>query len=250
MPFGLKCTASLFVVCLSLFGTPMAFAQQATIAVAANFSATAKALKAAFEAQSDHSLTLSFSSTGKLYTQITHGAPFDAFFSADAVRAEQLTTATQAPKESLIIYAKGQLALYSTVMPVGEQALKQLSINPIGLANPKLAPYGFAAQQVLEALSLWPHYSKTRVLGDSVTQAFQMADTGAVQAGFVALSQVMDKPKDQVWVVPSHLYDPIIQKALITERGKDNQAAKAFLDFVQSPEGRAIIERSGYDTQL
>jgi molybdate transport system substrate-binding protein len=227
-----------------------ALADEASIAVAANFSATAKVLKEAFEAHSDHTVTFSFSSTGKLYTQITHGAPFDAFFSADAARAELLTETTKAPKETLFTYAQGQLALYSTVIDVNEEILKSKNIQPLGLANPKLAPYGLAAQQTLEKLDLWSDYAEKRVLGDSVTQAFQMANTGAVQAGFVALSQVIDQDESTYWIVPSSLYDPIIQKAVVTERGIDNEAAHAFIDFVKSEQGKAIIKQQGYQTEF
>jgi molybdate transport system substrate-binding protein len=239
-----RCTVLVLLICLPR----IALCQTAQIAVAANFSSAANALKTAFEENSEHTISLSFSSTGKLYTQILHGAPFDAFFSADAKHAEQLISSTQASAESVFTYATGQLALFSVNTPIGPDTLTSHHIDTLAIANPKLAPYGEAAQQVLEHLGQSSYYANKLVQGDSVTQTYQMTYTGAASAGFVALSQVINQSKDRYWIVPQTMYAPILQKAVITEKGRTNEAIDAFFKFVKSREGQTIISHHGYTT--
>lgn len=242
----LRTTALTLTVSLA---APLALAEEVTAAVAANFTAAAKEIGAAFEKETGHTVTLSFGSTGKLYTQIVNGAPFEVFLAADAKRPEKLVAEGQAVGDTLFTYAVGQLALWSadpTLIDSEGAALKEGKLARIAIANPKTAPYGAAAVEALTKLGLWSSMEKTTVQGDNIAQTYQMAHSGAVPAAMVARAQIALDSSGSVWMLPSDLYSPIRQKAVLLNKGADNEAARAFLAYLQSDAGHAIIERYGY----
>lgn len=232
--------------------TLAAQAQQATIAVASNFAHTMKDLAAAFERQSDHSVGLAFGSSGKLYAQIVNGAPFDAFFSADQEKARALEDAARIVPGTRFTYAVGRLALWSATpgrIGDGPDALAPERFDRLAIANPKLAPYGMAAVEALKNLGRYDSVSDRLVQGENIAQTFQFVDTGNADLGFVALSQVRHRDgreNGSAWIVPERLHHPIRQDAVLLSAGADNPAALAFIDFVRSPAGRAIIASDGY----
>lgn len=232
-------------------------AEQVFAAVAANFAGAIKQLTPVFERETGHDLITSFASTGTLYAQIRNGAPFDVFLSADKQHAQQLLNEGRAVKNSLIIYAIGQLILWSSDSDLIDDQGEILSavnrakkgIRRIALANPKTAPYGFAAVQTLTALSLSEATRPQWVTGQNVAQVFQFVASGNAQIGFIAESQrlaLADADRGSHWKIPDDLYSPIEQAALRLDRGKDNIAAQAFLDFLQTPAAIAVIRASGY----
>ena len=242
---------ALLVAGAILLGAGAARADEAKIAVAANFQDTSRELVKAFEAHSGHRIKLSFGSTGQFYAQIRHGAPFDAFFAADVKRPERLEQERAIVPGSRFTYAEGKLVLWSTkpgyVTGNGE-VLRNGDYEHLAIADPKLAPYGLAAQQTLIKLGLWEKLQQENrlVMGQSIGQTHQMVASASVPLGFVALSQVQ-RPghamEGSAWVVPAKLYEPIVQQAVLIH---DTPAARAFMKFVRSAAARKIIESYGY----
>jgi len=224
-------------------------AGEAHIAVAANFAPALRALAEAFEARHDGRIAIVVGSTGKLYAQAHHGAPFDVLFAADERRPVLLEQEGRARRGSRFTYAIGRLALWSPDtgrIDAAGRVLSEGRFRHLAIANPKLAPYGRAAQQVLEARGLWQTLRPRLVRGENVGQAWQFVHSGNAELGFVALSQLRQPGRPvsgSHWVVPQALYTPIVQQAV---RLTDNPLAVDFLRFVQGGEGRAMIESFGY----
>ncbi len=236
--------------------SPFLRAGEVKVAVAANFLNTLHALAPLFEQQSGHRLLISAGSTGKLYAQLHHGAPYDVFLAADDTHPALLE------KEGLVIpgrritYALGRLVLWSAhAMPLrslsegGAQMLQQSGIRHVAIANPATAPYGRAAYQALNAMKLWRTLQPRIVQGEDVGQVLQFVASGNAQLGFVALAQVRN-PKNtfsgDYWQVPEEFYDPIVQDLVLLKKAENNSAAHAFVAFMQTVQARTLIQKSGY----
>lgn len=221
------------------------------VAVASNFVATLEDISSAFEAQSPYHVTLVLGSTGKHYAQIHNGAPLDIFFAADVRRPKLLEEEGLVVAGSRFTYAIGKLVLWSPmegyVAADGESLLPR-DCRHLAIANPQLAPYGRAAQEVLRARGLWETLSGQLVQGENIGQAFQFVDSGNAEVGFVAYSQVK-RPQEPIqgsmWLVPEELYTPIEQQVVLL---RESAAAHAFLDFVRSAPAREILHGYGYST--
>lgn len=240
----------------ALASAPTAHADEALVAVAANFAEAAKRLERRFEETTPHAVTFTVGSTGKLYAQIVNGAPFDVFLAADQARPERLAKEGHADADSRFTYAIGQLVVWSAdptrAAPSLEAALDADTLRFVAIANPELAPYGAAARQVLEGLNRWDALQAKIVMGENIGQTHAMVASGNADLGFVALSQVSDPDKPTpgtTWEVPITLYDPIRQDAVLLAHGRDNASARAFIDFLRSAEARAVIARFGYATE-
>ncbi|MCL1478181.1 MULTISPECIES: molybdate ABC transporter substrate-binding protein [unclassified Marinobacter] len=237
---------------LLIFAGNLAGAEPLRIAVAANFTDTTRYLIALFEETTGHSVAASYGSTGKLYAQIENGAPFDVFQAADSERPQMLENTGGAVAGSRFTYARGRLALWSPepdVFSDPQNWLASADFKRLAIANPKTAPYGLAAQQVLENMSLWDALQPRLVRGDSIAQAFQFVATSNAQAGFVALSQVnaWQNSNGTLWVVPQQMYAPINQQTVLLNHGKDKPVARQWLEFLRSPQALKIIKDYGYD---
>ncbi len=229
-----------------------AAADEVRVAVAANFTATMNALAAKFEAKSGHKVTVSFGSSGKFYTQIVNGAPFDLFLSADQARPQQLMLDGQAVAGSEFTYAQGRLALWSTkpgFVDTEGTVLNSETFKRLAIANPKTAPYGAAAVEVLQDLGLYELLTPRLVEGENIAQTYQFVATGNAELGFVALSQVRARPEGSWWEVPQDHYTPIRQDAVLLKGAAGKTAAKALLAFLHSPEAKKIIGDSGYGVE-
>jgi len=241
---------SLLLVSAAL-ATP-ALAADVQVAVAANFSAPLKAIAEKFAQDTGHQLVISSGATGQLYTQIKNGAPFEVFLSADDSTPAKLESEGAAVKGSRFTYAIGTLALWSpkTGYVDGEGAvLKGNDFTHLALANPKTAPYGLAATQVLDKLGLTEAVKAKLVEGQNITQAYQFVATGNAELGFVALSQIYQDGKvkeGSAWIVPAELYEPIRQDAVLLAPGKDQAAAKALLAYLKGPQAAAVLKAYGY----
>jgi len=231
---------------MALLGGP-AFAGEARVAVATNFTHAARAIGTAFERESDHRIHFSFGATGQLYAQISQGAPFDAFLAADQMRPERAEREGLAVMGSRFTYATGRLVLFGgNKQPVHVETLETTAPTRLAIANPATAPYGAAALEALTTLGLLPRYQSRLVRGTNVAQAYQFVATGNAELGFVALAQVFDQPPTDYWLVPADLHSPIAQDAVLLKHGEANEAARAFLDFLKEGEARAVIARMGY----
>ncbi|MDD2408727.1 MAG: molybdate ABC transporter substrate-binding protein [Tepidiphilus sp.] len=226
------------------------WAAEVIVAVAANFSAPMKEIAAAFERETGHEVSLSFGSTGGFYTQIVHGAPFQVFLAADDKTPAALERDGYAVPGTRFTYAVGKLVLWSPGPLVDTQGkiLETGEFAHLAVANPKLAPYGKAAMQVLQKRGLAARLEPKIVRGQSITQTYQFVVSGAAELGFVALSQVHEdgKVKGSAWLVSQEDYDPIRQDAVLLIPGKDQPAAHELLSYLQREPARAIIRRYGY----
>jgi molybdate transport system substrate-binding protein len=234
-----------------LAAAPAALAADVQAAVAANFTEPARDIAAAFKARTGNEVTLSFGSSGQFYAQISQGAPFEVFLSADAERPARAESDGLAVQGSRFTYAVGRLALYSRdpgLVDGRGKVLAQGRFDKLAVADPATAPYGAAAVQTLQALGLYPKLKSRLVRGANITQAFQFAQSGAAELGFVAMSQVAGRQGGSRWIVPERLHRPIAQQAVLLDPGRDDPAARAFLAFLKGPEAKRIIRRYGYGT--
>jgi len=251
-------TALLLLTLLGATSQPL-MAATATVAVATNFRPTLNTLAATFEQQSQHRLRLVSSSTGVLYNQILHGAPFDLLLAADSEHPLLLEHGGMGQPASRFTYATGALALVfafapETPTPIDRGNLEQAFIDilsassgKIALANPALAPYGLASQQVLEHLGLWLPLQSRLAMGNSVAQSHQFVATGNSPLGFIALAQAYNTaPTLSYWPVPANWHRPIQQQAILLQSGHNNPAAVDFHRFLRGATAATIIASDGY----
>jgi len=237
---------------LALLFTGGVAADEVKVAVAANFTAPMQAIAPAFEKATGHTLVASFGATGQFYAQINNGAPFDVFLSADDTTPARLESEGATVPGSRFTYAIGSLVLWSadaSYLDGTDAALKAGQFRHLSIANPKAAPYGLAAMQVLDKLGLSEAVKAKLVEGQNITQAHQFVSTGNAELGLVALSQVYTDGKlgsGSAWIVPAALYDPIRQDAVILKQGANNPAATALVEYLKGPEAARVIESFGY----
>jgi molybdate transport system substrate-binding protein len=230
---------------------PATQADEVVAAVAANFAAAMARIEPAFEQASGHQLTLVLGSSGKLVQQIQQGAPFDVLLSADVERPDVLAKSGLGVPASRFTYAIGRLALWSpdpqAIGADGVAYLRAGSFRHLAIGNPAVAPYGVAAQQVLEKLGLWQTLLDRIVRGEDIGQVYSMVASGAAEAGFIVLSSVISGlTPGSHWAVPQELYPPLKQDAILVTRARNNPAALALLDYLKSPPARAVIAELGY----
>lgn len=238
--------------CLLFFCNGVLSADVISVAVASNFKYALQQLAVDFKENTGHDLRIIAASSGKLYAQIKHGAPFDVFLSADEQRPELLLAGGLADGESAYVYAQGKLVLLSNIEVAGdcENVLFSARLKKLAIANPKIAPYGVAATQVMQKLGVQHQLQSRLVMGENIAQTFQFVSTKNADAGFVALAMLkMNKVFDSacVWQVPANMYLPINQKMVVLNRAKNKTPVKAFVKYIRSPEAKKIIRLMGYD---
>jgi molybdate transport system substrate-binding protein len=235
----------------ALAGPWCARAGEVTVAVAANFTQPAKALAQMLRQTTGHAARLSFGATGAFTTQIANGAPFDVLLAADNLAVARLWKEGRAAAAP-VTYAIGRLALWSAqpgLVDARGAVLDGGRFDKLAIANPKLAPYGAAAMQTLQALGLAAQVAPKLVTGENIGQTYQFVASGNAQLGFIALSQAMrdgEPAGGSLWVVPENLHAPIVQDAVLLQRGADNPAARAWMELLRSPAGQALIRGYGY----
>ncbi len=250
-PVGVLARLSGLIAVVCALHIAPAAAATVQIAVASNFMEPAKEIAAAFTAKTGHQANLSFAPSGQIYVQLTHGAPFEVFLSADKERPQQSEKNGFSVYGARFTYAVGRLALYSTrpgFVDANGKVLARGDFEHLAIADPAIAPYGLAAVQSLRKLGLYDRLKPKIAQGSSIAQTFQFVQTGAAEVGFVALSQVINRPEGSRWIVPATLHSPIDQQAVLLKTGANNPAAKAFMAFLKSATARAIIRRYGYET--
>jgi molybdate transport system substrate-binding protein len=241
------------VVMLSGLVCASAQAGEVRVAVASNFAAPLERIAVLFQQESGHTLKVSPGSSGKFYAQITGGAPFDVLLSADDAIPKRLLQEGKAVEGSRFVYATGRLVLWSAqpdFVDAKGAVLNRGGFNKLAIADPRLAPYGVAAKETLEKLTMWNAMQEKLVKGENVTQTYQFAASENAELAFVALSQVMRDGKITAgswWLVPSEFHKPIRQSAVLLSGAKDTVAAKAFLAFLKSEKAAAVIRSFGYE---
>nr|WP_315261434.1 molybdate ABC transporter substrate-binding protein [uncultured Limnohabitans sp.] len=227
-------------------------AREVTVAVAANFTAPMQKIAKAFEQDTGHKAQLAFGATGKFYAQIKNGAPFALLLAADDETPARLEKEGLAIAGTRFTYATGRLALWSKQANVVDdkgEVLRSNSFHKLAIADPKLAPYGMAAMEVIHKLGVQANVVPKLVQGESIGQTYQFVSTENAQLGFVALSQISVDGRitqGSAWVVSQHLHAPLKQDAVLLNAGKDNAAANALLKYLQGDTAKAIITSYGY----
>lgn len=242
---------------LVLLPAPARAEGELTIAAAADLQYAMHALIQGFERQSGAHVRLVLGSSGNLTTQIEHGAPFDLFFSADVDHPAKLQQEKLIEPGSLVHYAVGQLVVYvpkNSTLDLEHQGLAALagpSVHKIAIANPRFAPYGRAAVAALRHAGIYETLQPRIVLGEDVSQTTQFVVTGNAQAALTALSLMFapgTQARGRYWVVPAASYPPLVQAVVIVDRSSEKQLAHAFLDYIKTPESRAIFAHYGFAT--
>lgn len=239
--------------CLLLaLGSLAAHAEEVSVAVAANFATPMQKIAVLFTQDTGHTATLSMGSTGKFYAQIKNGAPFHVLLSGDDETPLRLEKDNAVTPHTRFTFAVGKLVLWSKqagFVDAQGDVLRKGNFSHLAIADPKLAPYGAAAIETLQALGLLTKLQPRLVQGESIGQAYQFVASGNAQLGFVALSQVMSNDRiteGSAWLVPPHLYQALRQDAVILKNGKDNKAATALMAYLKTEKARAVIRSFGY----
>lgn len=241
-----------FVAVLALLLALHAHAAEVQVAVAANFATPLARIAEDFKAATGHTVRATSGSTGKFQSQVRAGAPFDVLLAADDETPTRLVADGLAVKGSQFTYATGRLVLWSAtegLVDAQGAVLRTDRIRHLAIANPKLAPYGAAGLEVLQALGLAHAYASRLVMGESIAQAYQFVATGNAEAGFVALSQVAVPGKPALgsfWRVPASLHREIRQDAVLLSRGAANPAAAALLAYLKGDAAKKVIAAFGY----
>ncbi|HET9822354.1 MAG TPA: molybdate ABC transporter substrate-binding protein [Burkholderiaceae bacterium] len=245
----------LLIASALLAAVALARAAEVRVAVASNFAAPMKAIAAQFEQATGHHARVSLGATGAFYAQIRHGAPFEVLLAADAATPARLVADGAADAGSRFTYAVGRLVLWSARADRVDAQGATLRAPPragerLAIANPRLAPYGAAAEQVLERQGVAALWRDRRVQGENIAQTHQFVASGNAALGFVALAQVVAPDggfaSGSGWRVPESLHDPIRQDAVLLARGRANPAAAALLQYLRSDAARRVIAAHGY----
>ncbi|HWZ82258.1 MAG TPA: molybdate ABC transporter substrate-binding protein [Terriglobales bacterium] len=240
---------------IALLLSVAAFAQEITVAAAADLSTALPEIVATYTKASGQPVKLTFGSSGNLTTQIQNGAPFDVFFSADESYPAQLVEEDFADKATLYRYAIGRLVLWIPndvpvdVQKLGIQSLLDPAVKKLAIANPAHAPYGRAAEAALKKLGVYDQVAPKLVLGENISQTAQFVESGNAQAGMLALSHALSpnmKDKGHYWMVPLDSYPTLNQAAVVLSKSKQQDAARKFLDFVRSPEAATLLKSYGF----
>lgn len=240
----------------TLLPTALRAQEKIALAAAANLVHALDALTAEFKRAAPHvTVTTAVGASGSLFAQIKNGAPFDVFLSADTDYPQQLVAAKLADASTLRTFATGRLVLWTTRAPLDPgnlvAALRSPYVKKIAIAQPRTAPYGRAAQAVLEKLGVWRDLQPQLVLGESIAQTAQFVETGNADLGFVALSIVLSptlRHQGRWTEIPSDLYPRVSldHAAVLTHRGAKNPAAQRFLEFLGSAPAKKILRDYGY----
>lgn len=246
----------LLVVFLAWIGpSPAGAAQEITVAAASDLSFAFKEITALFEQTTGTHVKLSLGSSGNFFSQIQNGAPYDLYFSADSRYPHKLVESGHAVASSLYIYAVGRIVLWapkSSPLQIDQRGLEVLldpAVKKIAIANPKHAPYGRAAAAAMEQAQVYDRVKDRLVLGENVSQTAQFVESGAADVGIIALSLALAPPMQAAGrykEIPAEAHPPLVQGAVLLTGASHPAEAQAFLSFLQSTEGRAIMTRYGF----
>ena len=245
----------------STFSVSKAISETLIVGVASNFSAPFMQIQRDFFVDTGHTLKPVFASSGKLYAQIVNGAPIDVFLSADTLKTRALVEAGFAEDKSRYIYAQGQIALLASPSAAGRaqalfaqqltdaELIKRLLLPSakVALANPKLAPYGRAANSILSEFFLLETKPKI-IYAENISQAFHFVESSSVSFGFVAYAHILQKkvPASRYRLLDDLRYPEIHQEMLVLNRSENKQAAQALLAYFQKDKIKKLISEFGY----
>ncbi|HEV8471619.1 MAG TPA: molybdate ABC transporter substrate-binding protein [Methylomirabilota bacterium] len=224
-------------------------ARELTVFAASDLTFALRELAPKFEQAQRVKVTLVFGSTGNLARQIDNGAPADVFFAANETFLDDLVKRAVVAAGTRTVYAQGRIVL-ATAKTFGPaltdlRSLLDERVRHVAIANPVHAPYGKAAEEALRRADIWDAVKPKLVYGESIRQALQFIESGAAEAGIVALS-VASVPSVTFTMIDANLHAPLIQVAGVVARSASPDLGRAFLRFVNGPEGRAVMKRRGF----
>jgi len=242
------------VVVVLMSPTGSASAEEITIAAASDLNFAFKELVTAYEKSTGHHVKLTLGSSGNFFSQIKNGAPFDLYFSADIGFPKKLEEDGLVVPGSLYPYAVGRIVLWAgngshLDLSKGLEVLREPTIKKIAIANPKHAPYGRAAVAAMEYFKVYDQVKDKLILGENISQAAQFIESGACDAGIIALSLAVApamKAAGQYWEIPAVAHPPLEQGAVILNQSKNPEAARQFLEFIKGSHGQEIMKRYGF----
>ena len=248
--FFLLATLIFSSACKQRSGAPAPNTQDLTIAAAADLGTAFEEISREFKATQQTKVVLSFGSTGLLTRQIENGAPIDLFAAASVDYIDQLERQGLIVPDTKAIYARGRITLWTLKdSPLHIEKVSDLTsdkVKRIAIANPEHAPYGMAAREALQNTGIWEAVKPKLVYGDNIRQTLQFAQTGNVEVAIVALS--LSQQNDGRWVlIPQELHKPLDQTLAVIKGTKNEKAARQFADFVKGPQGRAILQKYGFE---
>jgi len=234
---------------LICFSVANARAGQIRIAAASDLRYAMDEIVSAFQAEfPEDKVDVTFGSSGKFATQIQQGAPFDLYFSADISYPRQLESEGLAASP-VYPYAIGRIVLWSMKKELQLTELIDKSVKRIAIANYRHAPYGQRAKEALESIGVWDLIAEKLVMGDNISQAAQYVETGAADAGIVALSLVLSpalKDKGHWMLIDELFHEPLVQGFVITKNAMDHDLAKTFADFMSRTETIEVLKKYGF----
>jgi molybdate transport system substrate-binding protein len=247
----------LFVLAaLAACSIPRAAARRISIAAASDLQFALEEVNDAFRAAHPGvTVEATYGASGTIFAQISNGAPYDLFFSADSSYPRRLAEAGLVDPESLFVYAVGRIVIWAPegspidVAALGPRALEEPRVRRIAIANPEHAPYGQAAEAALRSLGSYDAVREKLVFGENTSQTAQFVESGAADIGIVSHAHVLAprvRGKGSYWQIPIDLYPQIEQAAARTSRASDRADADAYLEFVRSDQGHRILERYGF----
>ncbi|MDR7521827.1 MAG: molybdate ABC transporter substrate-binding protein [Armatimonadota bacterium] len=224
------------------------------VAAAADLRYAFEELAEAFRARAGLPVTVSLGSSGQLAHQVEHGAPFDVFFSANEAFVQRLAERGDILRDTVQLYAVGRIVLWvrrgsDLALDRGLTVLVDRRVRYVAIANPEHAPYGQAARQALVRSGVYEPVRPKLVYGENVSLTLQLVQSGNADVGVVALSLALAPPvsrQGRFWLIPQELHDPIRQAAGVVARSTRQRQARAFLSFVNGPEGRPVMRRYGF----
>lgn len=246
--------SALFVTSFLLFGAVPLRAEEVRVAAASDLNFAIKEIVAGFEQRTGNSVRLTLGSSGNFYAQITNGAPFDVFLSANVIYVDELARRGFSVSGSNFVYGIGRIALWTRnsshidIEKLGMQSLLDPSVKKIAIANPQHAPYGKAAIAALEYAKVYDRVKAKLVYGENIAQAAQFVQSGAADIGVIALSIALSKPMQaagRYWTIPSDSYSQLEQTAALLKHA--GPAAREFLEWLKGPEAREIFKKYGFD---
>ena len=230
-------------------------AAEISIAAASDLNFAFKEIVADFEKTTGNTVKLSLGSSGNFFAQISNGAPFDLYFSADILYPKKLEEAGLAEPGTLYMYAVGRIVLWVPkgspidLQSLGIKALQHPAVKKIAIANPKHAPYGRAAVAAMQHYKVYDAVKEKLVIGENISQTAQFVQTGGSDIGVIALALALApamKETGRYWEVPPAAYPRLEQGAVMFKAAKDKKTARAFLDYIKGPQGASVFKRYGF----
>jgi molybdate transport system substrate-binding protein len=244
---------TLLFALLGALGAP-ALAASLSLAAASDLTYCMDDLATAFKrVEPGAEVKVSIGSSGNLFAQIGHGAPFDVFLSADTAYPARLAAEGSAVASTQFTYALGQAVVWSLDARLDVQqgmgVFRDARIGKVAIANPHVAPYRRAPRAALQHYGVWDAVRPKLVIGENIAQTAQFVQTGNAQVGIVSLATVVSprmKGVGKYYAIPVDGLAPIEQAAIVTRAGKDNPLAARFMQFLRSPAAKVILQRSGF----